>query len=224
MYLHTPTQSSVITYNVFSDILREYDDFKYIKLDEMPQLIPNLNKVDDLDIYTVNRSKFKMLRGVEKLIYHTFDKTHILYNTNNQYFCLDYDKNKVTYYMEFKVNTDRMLGTYLWQTLVWRSKVDPYTIDLPHEIFFTELLPKYGTVCTDGQQTADGRRFWNYQITYALKHNINVYYYNMQSKELVKIDDMLHFTNVIAQYDVWGETPNHKNKLMIITNHIMPRS
>lgn len=218
-------QSSVVKfpYDLFSDVLRDHN-FTHIQLDEMPQIIPNLSKLEDLDIYSVNRSVFKSLRSQPKTIYHTFDAKHIVYTTGNEYFCLDYDKNKVSYYMKYKTGNDSTLGPYLWQSLVWRSKDDTYVIDLPHNLFFKKLLPKYGTVCTDGQQTPDGRKFWNYQITYALKHNINVYYYNLKSKELVKITDPMHFTKAITEYDIWGDSKQYQNKLMVITNHEMPRS
>jgi hypothetical protein len=116
------------------------------------------------------------------------------------------------------------LGTYLWQSLIWRAKQTPYIKTLPHDIFFNTLLPKYGTICTDGQQINDGRDFWEYQIIYALNNNINVYYHNMQNKDLIKIKNNMHFHKLISQYDIWGDTLQYQKKRMVITNHILPQS
>lgn len=196
-------------------------DFKKYLI-EMPRLIPKLSVSDNLDIYNTNKAKYNELLKAHKEEYYKYDDNHIVYFSNNRYFCLDYVRKEVTYYMEYATSYDKLLGSFLWQSLVWRSDHVEYNKTLPHEIFFKKLLPKYGTIATDVDQTSDGKRFWSYQIKYALDTNLNVYYYDMISKDFINIDTMLKLDFLIQKYHIWGHTKAHQKKLIVISNKVLP--
>jgi hypothetical protein len=187
-----------------------------ITRDMSPEIIGPLN---------TSRINFKKLKSSYKTRYYEYDTTHIVYsNSKNEYFCLDHDKGKVSYYMKYVTSTDDALGQYVWQSFVYRDDAAKYVLGLPSQIFFEKLLQIHGTICTDGQQTEDGRRFWDWQIHTALQRNINVYYYNLDTRVLIKIIDLIHFNTVIGAHNIWGSTDEHRRRLMVITKHEMPRS
>jgi hypothetical protein len=186
---------------------------------EMPQNLLRLSKIDDLSIVDVNRAKFHFLSKLEnKKVIEELDNKHQLINVDNIYFVLDYSNKKVLYYMEYNTSFSNKVGSFLWQSLVWRDKNSPIVLALPHKIFFEILLPKYKVISTDGKQTDDGKRFWYYQIGYAFKNNLNVYYFNLQSKELLFLENNTVFLETVQKYDIWGDTKDHQNKLILITS------
>lgn len=186
-------------------------------LNEMPQNILQLNVLDDLSIHEVNYSKYKQLFNLNKDILYKYSDTRIVYQSGNCYFCLDMQLRKVLYFMEYTTSfATKLGGTFLWQSLVWRDKSVIQVQQLPHDIFFNHLLQKYGVITTDGEQTADGKRFWMYQISYAFQNQLYVYYYNMNTQELIHIPDALSFERIIHNNAVWGDTKDHQSKLLVI--------
>lgn len=192
-------------------------------LTEMPRIIIGLNKLDDLSIDSVNKAKYKLLSTLQdkKEIKRSDDL--IVYQTGNMFYSLDKETKKVIYYMQYDTSYTKTLGSFLWQSLVWRDENSVLVKTIPHKIFFEYLLPKYGIIATDGDQTKDGKRFWEYQVAYSLENNINVYYFNLKSKELELIKSLTEFNRAIKKYDIWGESKDHQNKLIVITNHVLPR-
>lgn len=194
-------------------------------LTEMPQLIKGLSKTEDLSIQTVNKAKYvELIKITDKREYIRFSDTKIVYEYRRMFFCLDTLNKKILYYMQYDISYTKTLGSFLWQSLVWRDENSPQVNTLPHKIFFDKLLPKWGIVATDGRQTKDGKRFWQYQVTYALEQKINVYYFNLKTKELEQIETIDHFDNVIRKYDIWGDSKDHQNKLIVISIFNLPKN
>lgn len=187
-------------------------------LTEMPRLIPNLPSAYDFGLRNINKARYAEFLSLPKEEYYKYDSNRIVYSSDNKFFCLDYLRKEVTYYMQYDVSYNKTLGSFLRQSLVWRSKYVDYNNTLPHEIFFNTLLPKYGTIATDGDQTDDGRRFWSYQIKYAFDKNLNVYYYNLATKGLIPIDNMMTFEEIKQKYKIWGADKSRQKQLIVITN------
>ena len=190
---------------------------------EMPKNLPTLSTEDDLDNYATNKAKFKELIKSDKTEYSRYDEDRIVYTSGKKFFCIDLDRNELTYYMTYDTSFCNALGSFLWQSLVWRSKHVEYNKTLPHEIFFATLLPKFGVIATDGDQTSDGRRFWSYQVKYAQDHRLFTYYYNLQTKDLIEFKTMLEFDKLIRREDIWGDSNNHRNKLIVISEQQLPK-
>jgi len=190
---------------------------------EMPKLILGLSDLDNLDLLTVNKSKYLFLSKLEdKEQLQVIDEFRILYNYKNMYFVLDNETKQILYYMQYETSySSKLGGSFLWQSLIWRAKNVLQVKRLPHEIFFKILLPKYGTIITDGQQTDKGQNFWNYQIHNAINNNLNVYYYEDLSNYLEKINSEREFELAINKHDIWGDTKAHEHKLMVITSKIL---
>lgn len=193
-------------------------------LNEMPQNIPYLPNDIDLSNYSINKAKYNELIKLPKQIYKQYDDKHIVYHSSNMFFCLDYERKEITYYMEYDTSFTLKIGSFLWQSLVWRSNHVLYNRTLPHEIFFNVLLPKYGVIATDGQQTVDGKRFWTYQISHAFNNNLYVHYFNLKTKELIHIIDLMHFDKLANELSIWGDDSTHKHKLILISKHQLPKT
>lgn len=191
---------------------------KLTSLLEMPKIIPALSIEDNLDLYSVNQAKYKELFTSNANVYKKFDNARVVYQSGKKFYCLDALRREVTYFMEYNVNSNKTLGSFLWQSLVWRSKKVEYNKTLPHEIFFDTLLPKYGVITTDGDQTDEGRRFWSYQVKFALDKNFFLYYHNLQTKELQQFKSMLEFDDLIKKFNIWGNSNLHRQKLIVISN------
>ena len=189
---------------------------------ENPQLIPGLSIEDDLDNYTANKAKFSELVSLPKQVYKKYDDKRIVYSTERMFFCLDFVRKEVTYYMQYDVGYTKKLGSFLWQSLVWRSKHVSYNKTLPHEIFFDVLVPKYKVVATDGKQTSHGKRFWEYQIKFAQDNNMLTYYYDYSKKYLEQFDSMIQFDDLADKYKIWTESPSSQDQLIIISKKELP--
>ena len=185
---------------------------------EMPKTIPDLTN-HALNNTIENRKYFDVIsKESMKKLYKKINNDSIIYQYKKEFVCLNTKINKITYFMKFKVDHNKILGNYVWQSLVWRATTAAELSGIPEKIFFETLLPKYGCVVTDSEQTWNGTRFWIYRITDALKMNLFVYYYNFRSKELIKVNSIDEFTEIEEKYDIWGTSNNHEMKRIVITN------
>ena len=191
---------------------------KLNQLFEAPQVISSLLADENLDDFSLNKAKYsELLKLFNKQEIKRLSDEVILYQHGRMNFCLDYNRKEVTYYMQYEVSTNKLFGSFLWQSLVWRSKKVQYNKTMPHEIFFEILLPKFKVIVTDGLQTEAGKRFWEFQIAYAIKNKINVYFHDEKTKDLEKVESLIEFDKVCSKYNVWGEAAINKTKIMAIT-------
>ena len=191
-------------------------------LTEMPQ---NIEDLDWHDLYDTgkNRAFYRALtKNVRKKSVLKVFATAEIFQLNSQFFCLDETSKRVTYYMKFEVGNNGKLGSFVWQSLVWSDEGSPYLSGIPQKIFFEKLVPKFGTIITDSQQTWHGKRFWKLRIKEALDKNLNVYFYNFQDHQIIKLDDFEAFREVEKDNDVWGDFNAHKMKRIVISNKDLP--
>lgn len=193
---------------------------------ESPMNIPDIDW-HDLNIDEKNAKLYKDLirkKYQRKIKILQLTDYAVVYQYKTEYFCLDSNAKRVTYYMKYQVGNNGVLYNYVWQSLVW---IDPkyhydYLDKIPAKIFFEYLLPKYHTIITDSEQTWYGKRFWQYRIIDALKKGLNVYFFDFDTKKLKQLHVYDELSNYQAEYDIWGETNIHKMKRMVITDRTYP--
>lgn len=194
----------------------------YPLLQEMPKDIEPLDwhKLNDA---TENEELYRKFSAdkYKKSILKVFDKAEI-FQQGSQYFCLDSRLKRVTYYMKYEVKNNGKLGQFVWQSLVWSDPIASYISGIPKKMFFDYLLPKFGTVITDSQQTWDGKRFWKLRITEAFEKGLNVYFCNFANHEIIKINDADDFRKYESLKEIWGPSDPHKMKRMVISNKTLP--
>lgn len=194
----------------------------YPLLQEMPQNIESLDwhALNDLDQNAVlyqklSRDKYK------KHLMTVFASANI-YQSGSKIFCLDSKMGAVTYYLHYQVANNGKLGDYVWQSLVWSYPPAAYIAGIPQQIFFENLLPKFGTIITDSQQTWDGKRFWQLRLAEAFEKKLNVYFYDFQTHEIIKIENYVDFRKLSQANDIWGPSDKHQMKRMVISNKNLP--
>jgi hypothetical protein len=189
---------------------------------EMPQLIDDLYDMDWND-HSLNRNIYNNFlrskyRNKEKIL--QLSDFASIYKQGSEYFCLDSSVKRVTYFMKYQVSNNGILGQFVWQSLVW---TDPefhpiYLQNIPANIFFNHLLPKFHTIVTDSHQTWNGRRFWELRIADALHKNLNVYFFNFQNRELIPVKSYAELHEFQRKYDIWGAAPSSTMKRMVISD------
>jgi hypothetical protein len=191
-------------------------------LTEMPQKIDAL-KWHDLFNYEKNQKYYNVIRAEKyKKLYQKINDHVSIYQFKTEFICLDTKQKLITYFMKYKVANNGIIGSFVWQALVWRDKTSLYLSGIPQKIFFDYLLQKFGCVVTDSEQTWDGERFWGERIAEALDSRFYVYYYNFKTKELVEVKTISEFRNIEQKYDIWGPSELHKMKRMIISTRELP--
>lgn len=195
-------------------------------LTETPLII---NDIDWHDLNDIEKNHFgyedrcsKKFQYKKELI--RLSDNAVLYQFNTQYFCLDYELKRITYFMKCEVGNNGVLGDFAWQSLVWEYAPvsNEYLNNIPTKIFWNYLFKKFGTIITDSEQKWHGKRFWELRIAEALKLNLNVYYFdfnNRQIEQLERFDDLQNFQ---IQYDIWGKQPKNELRIMVITNKTLP--
>lgn len=82
-----------------------------------------------------------------------------------------------------------------------------YTDGLPKEIFFKHILPKFGGMISDTEQTVDGKRFWIGAVRYALtnndKYGVRVFNHLRKPAEFIEIDAPQKWADVVD--GLWGD-------------------
>lgn len=194
-----------------------------IVLTEMPKLIPPL-KGHELNDASMNGQWYKDFdRDKYKKLIVVLNDHAIVSKDGTTFFCLDSDTKRVTYYLKYEVAKHSQLGQYVWQSMVWTDLNCDYIRGFPQKIFFDFLLPKYGCIVTDSEQTWYGQRFWQLRISEALKKGLFVYYFDFKLKQLVQVNDWAEFEQIEKDHDVWGPHTQNEFKRMIISNRKLIR-
>lgn len=93
----------------------------------------------------------------------------------------------------------------LRQVLVWRRENAPSSgsANVARRVFFDYLLPEFGALVTDTQQTARGKAFWDYALLWALEKGLVVSVINtrQQKSQIVHSVEELESLNPA----VWGK-------------------
>lgn len=135
----------------------------------------------------------------------------------DRYLVMVHDK-QIRYFVRVsKVNEAGM--TFARQVLVWREKSSFPAMGFAIHVFFKILLPEYGALITDVQQTEKGRDFWLLATSMVLRgeHQGKVYLLDKQ-KRPAKLTPITQPDQVInSAPEIWGDDHPFQDKLLIVT-------
>jgi hypothetical protein len=195
----------------------------FVFLGEAPQVIGDFDW--DLSDPAVNASKEAFLMaspGTREIGEYNGLK---LYRLKGQIFAIDPNKkvNQLVYLVKTEVVRISAINSLaVIQRAVWRDLGSTKTSGLPAYIFFKKWIPEFDTICTDGQQTFNGKTFWINRISEAFSRDLNIYVlYELSPRKLIKVLDMSEFDDLSASGDIWGLDPKYKNRKVIITSKIL---
>jgi hypothetical protein len=142
------------------------------------------------------------------------DLYHVGDNSNGYYF-LDVD-GEVIYFVRYR----KILGggnTFGRQVLVARLADRGEATKVAAHVFFKYLLPKFGALSTDTQQTKHGRQFWLFALSEALAEGHHVYAYDRRStpNTLTELHSQSELSSV--QSMLWGTDQGHKRTHAVIS-------
>ena len=107
------------------------------------------------------------------------------------------------------------------QVLVWRKKGSFAAAGFSSHVFFKILLPKYGALIADQEQTEDGRQFWMVATGLAFQQNLNVYFLDRRSSpnQLIQLQD----DQELRKYKdaIWGTTQGHRRTFVVLSNKLL---
>jgi hypothetical protein len=109
------------------------------------------------------------------------------------------------------------------QMLVWRSQNAQHQMvlrDVAKNVFFNYILERYDVILSDNNQTAEGKFFWQRQMSLALALGMHVYYYQMLNAALQPIKNQAALNNLEDQ--LWAEEDNKQYHLALISKIELP--
>lgn len=165
------------------------------------------------------RENPKQLAPRVNTLYHYGD------NHNGGYFLTPKDNSYVAYFVKYKTIHYRKLGLQaLRQALVWRRmKGDVVATSMPQRVFFEILLPKFGQIVSDYEQTDFGRDFWLRVSESAFNRNLYVYVVNRIGRDGDKLIRLDSFADIVELKDfLWAPIERNKRVLILISNKELP--
>lgn len=135
--------------------------------------------------------------------------------SSNSYIFL-VENGKVTYFVRYQ--RVRYAGLALGrQVLVLRNEMTPATAGFAQHVFFSKLLPKYGMLIADKQQTEFGKNFWLNATDRAFGVGLHVYFLDRRSAPhlLKKLDSDADIHQL--RNEIWGTSKEFQNTFLIIS-------
>ena len=126
--------------------------------------------------------------------------------------------------MEFKKSYSNIIGHHVQQFVLWSSGENEYELNLPDEMFWEYMLPKYGSILTDSKQSWKGKQFWQRQIYKALRiPEVHIYYVDFGTREVYEINDAVDWEIFNDRgIEVWEKEPIHEMRRILISEKRLP--
>ena len=130
------------------------------------------------------------------------------------------DNNKLLYFVNY--NTVKIINTKsVRQTLVHNvDKTHPRTAGLAKHIVINILLPRFGVIASDIEQSMDGERLWVYLIDFSIDVNKVIYLVSVNSKKVTKLSSSQDNTLILRS--AWSENESSKDLVFVISNEKVP--
>jgi hypothetical protein len=189
-----------------------------IRLDEMPKLIiPTDFQLNDT---AFNRKLAAELLSKKKETFEDNENYELFLTGNkiNGYIVLYLkDEKQIGYLIKYQTQYRKFIDLrVVTQLALWRQPGQPYVSGITKHVFFDILLPKFGAVMSDGQQTEYGMNFWkdrmaeaslsSYDIGFADFGNHKINWWNKNDK----------FNNWLNNLNAWGEANRDEYRRFVI--------
>lgn len=164
---------------------------------------------------TFNHEQFlKINKSLRTKVLETISGgTLVRYGQN--YYLLNPSFERVSFFSFIETKKFRLLGRYVTQVGVWRHDTAPATGVAKH-VFFKYLLPMFGTIISDTDQTMEGRRFWSDRIVDALRNKFYVYAYFVSANKLVSLKYESDYAKIVNR--VYGDAKKYQLIRLVISN------
>lgn len=177
------------------------------------QAMPKMIHLDSNEV-KVQQQRIQKLFNQGKLTYVEDYKGAKMYHEGNQnvFSWSLFDESELIYFVQVRT-VELFNGKAVRQTLVRRNKANGKSVKFAQYIVFNKLLPIYGTVASDCQQSEDGQRLWHFLVDDALLKGLKVTVLNTNDKtedEFVSLPEFLH-------HKVWGSADWFQRIVIVIS-------
>lgn len=198
----------MFTFNKILKIIRERDSLNESPKNILPLETSKIEK-EITSYYKNNKTKFKptntkylLKSGDDQNGYYIFIKDDIIH-----------------YFVRFKaVKYPKLLkGRLIRQVLVQRIDFSSYSSGIPRKVFFEHLLPTYGVIVSDTEQTLDGRKFWTNAVIEAIndpKYSVFMFNSDNIQKTFIELNTEEQFHESVE--NIWGDSNFFKKVLLAI--------
>ena len=175
--------------------------------------------IPDLSVRLIDYVRAKLLQRIKKnpepdWKYKNGD-VYEFGDAENGYIVL-VSEDQVDYFVRIKrVSHNRLrLGR---QVLLWRNRNSDAAAGFAQRVFFTRLLPRYGALIADKEQTKSGSQFWQNAVESALGRGLYVYFLDRRSRntKLVPIRDLGDLQE--HHEALWGTARQHLLTFAVIS-------
>lgn len=126
---------------------------------------------------------------------------------------------EVLYFVRYKKVGDAHLN-FGRQVLLWRCKdSDDVVGGFAQKIFFNYLLPKYGSLIADEEQTKRGQAFWQNAMVSAQRENLFVYMLDRRNSSPTLTRLRTEEDRQDASKVLWGSTDDFMKTFAIISKN-----
>jgi hypothetical protein len=184
-----------------------------MKIEAAPQLIPPVNQwlVKDSENY----KEVMKSRKLGTVIGHPYDGADLVKWKSN-FRVIDNNQNRVVYYMEWRTRT--LFGKKTaYQIMVWSDPTTKQIRGYAQKAFFDLLFSESDMVCTDREQTYDGKKLWLILVAEAITSNLPVYRVDLNIKPHIpkEIKTIEEFRTL--EDDIWSSKHKGQANLLIIS-------
>lgn len=190
-------------------------------LNEVPHIVSptdfDLNNVEVNRQFVRDLLKRKSFRMIEE------DENKTLFMTGNKingYVALYLKQFDVLgYLIKYHLKYNILLAaTPVTEIVLWRSYSYPHTFGITNHVFFDILLKEWNAIMSDGEQTEDGKKFWQFRLVEASAKNYDIGIMNINDNTVTWWDDSILIGDWIKHNDGWGEDRKYYNIRYVIKN------
>jgi hypothetical protein len=199
----------------------------YELFDDLPSILEMSMLIEPMDDHALNTPEGNLM-AFKLYISHDNDIEPLTDNINiyrgygrkrDWIFAADPDKQEIYYLMQYVEGRDKQLKHYCMQKWLW---VNPHMRSvvgqLPTKYFF-KLLDEFGTIVTDSEQTPDGKKFWIRRIKESFAKGFNVYYYNFNDGQLLKLSGADDVDVFDQKHQIYTQQEHSLDKAFVISKN-----
>jgi hypothetical protein len=142
-------------------------------------------------------------------------------DSNGYYFLCDEQKEHMLYFVKYRrINANGLkMGR---QVLVWRSSTaarKTESLGITQYVFFEKILPRFGILVSDVEQTHYGRTFWEFALDRTFNTQaLHAYFLNRRStpNTLLELNSRTDLFKVARE--IWGTDEGHRRTHAVISN------
>jgi len=192
---------------------------KVMELFESPKhTFPTDFGLDEFD-YNVKFGQ-ELFKQYSKVALEKVGDGYTLWEFKREFALIRDEDSYVAYYMKFRFDMINLIKRQcVSQIAIWRSRMVNEQSGMAKRIFMNHLIPKYGNIITDSEQTEDGRRFWADRIRECVTQgDCYVYYVSIYpDRKILDVSSMKDYEHIIRNQPAYGSNEMFKNRRFVIT-------